>query len=172
MIEFSTAIWICIGLLVYYSIFFTVDALKKGSRATNTPNRTIAELRTRFKVNIKTFNRNGDARDGFSWLKSIWINEIVFRDDERLRFVFFHEYYHLKHYHKYLNLLFRLILPLEFILLAYIPWFIFTPIIISSCVAVYSISMDEKRSLFERKANEYATKMMADEQIQRKSSNI
>lgn len=164
MLELTTSVHISLGLLTYYAIFFLYDAWRKGSRATNTPNRLVAELRTKYKVNIKTFNRNGDRRDGFSWFNCVWINEAIFKDKERLKFVFFHEMYHLKHRHKLLIIISRVLFALEFILLSFIPWYVFIIIAFSSAIIIFSITMDEKKSLFERKADAYADKMMnADE---------
>ena len=156
MIPLIAALKVCLGLFIYYLVFFIVDAVKKGSRATNTPNRTITELRTKYGITIKTFNRNGDRRDGFSWIKSIWINERVFKDSNRLRFVFFHEKYHLDHKHKVKLLLMRFGIVLIPLLLSVVHWIIV--IIIFTFLAMVVQYITDK--VFEKKANEYAKQMM------------
>jgi hypothetical protein len=166
MIQFKTALIISLSFIVYFLAFFMWETfIKSGSRTMST-NKTIEELRTKYKINIRTFYKN-NSHYGFSWFKAIWLNEKLFGRDEALRFTFHHEYYHLKHNHKLYIVLMRLVFSLEFILLSITPWYLFVPLILLSAYIIGYFTMDNKGSnfecKFEREANNYAREMMANE---------
>lgn len=163
MIELSIAIWISVGWFVYYLAFQVFSDFIRAGSAYNTPNKQIAKLRTEYKVNIRTFQKNNNLL-GFAWFKSIWINENLFRKP-MLMFVFFHEYYHLKHHHKQWVLFIRLVIVLEWLLLSIMHWSIVACIIFGSVLIAHYI-----KEKFEDKANDYAKKMTSDDVDGRKES--
>lgn len=150
MIQLSTAIWICVGFIVYYSVFQIFSDFVRSGMAHNTPNLTIAELRTKYHVTIKTFQKNNNLM-GFAWIKTIWINENLFKYKKQLMFTFFHEYFHLKHNHKAWILTMRFTLSLLTLLLTIIYWWLFIPIFLGIALLIEHIS-----NIFEDKANDYA----------------
>lgn len=145
-------------MMVYYAIFQLLDNWMKAGSAYNTPNRTITSLSTEYDVNIRTFRRNSRPL-GFCWFNSIWINENVFKNKKRLLFVFFHEYYHLTHKHKMKNLLLRLLISLTPLTLMWVKWYFFLILLLSVAIGIHFISNE----YFEKKANEYAAKMLKNE---------
>lgn len=157
MIELSTAIWISVGWFVYYLAFQLFSDFIRAGSAYNTPNKQIAKLRTDYKVNIRTFQKNNNLM-GFAWFKSIWINENLFRNKRLLMFTFFHEYYHLKHHHKQWVLLIRFVIVLEWLLFAFTHWTIAALIIFASVLISHYI-----KERFEDQANDYAKKMTSDD---------
>lgn len=157
MVEFITAVKLCFGIMVYYTIYQVYSDFVRSGMIYNTPNRTISELRTKYQVTIKTFQKN-NALHGFSWLKSIYINENAFKDKEWLLFCFHHEYYHLNHAHKLKVLLMRFAISLYPLMLVFIPWYFFLVILLASARLIKVITDG-----FEDKADEYAEKMLADE---------
>lgn len=163
MIELSIAIWISVGWFVYYLAFQVFSDFIRAGSAYNTPNKQIAKLRTEYKVNIRTFQKNNNLL-GFAWFKSIWINENLFRKP-MLMFVFFHEYYHLKHHHKQWVLFIRLVIVLEWLLLSIMHWSIVACIIFGSVLIAHYI-----KEKFEDQANDYAKKMTSDDVDGRKES--
>lgn len=163
MIELSIAIWISVGWFVYYLAFQVFSDFIRAGSAYNTPNKQIAKLRTEYKVNIRTFQKNNNLL-GFAWFKSIWINENLFRKP-MLMFVFFHEYYHLKHHHKQWVLFMRLVIVLEWLLLSIMHWSIVACIIFGSVLIAHYI-----KEKFEDQANDYAKKMTSDDVDGRKES--
>jgi len=165
MIEINIAVWICIGFLVYYTIFQIFSDFVKSGMTRNTPNRLIARLRTDYQVNIKTFQKN-DNLYGFAWFSCIWLNENLFKNESKLLFTFHHEMYHLKHHHKFWILLMRFVLSLLPILLAFIYWWIFAIIFLISALIIQAIS-----NRFEKDANAHADKMIANEKVKIKGKN-
>lgn len=156
MVSIGTASLISLGFIVYYILLFVVDNVWKAGRATNTPNIKITKLITEYGVTIKTFQKNNDHY-GFSWFKTIWINEKLFKTKNTLKFTFYHEYYHIIKHHKLWIILMRLPFSLLPLTLVVLPWWIFTPVFISLALLVNNISKG-----FERKANEYARKKIYD----------
>jgi len=163
MIELSKSIWICIGLLAYYLVFQVFSDFVRAGMQTNSPSKVIANLRTKYKVNIRTFQKNNNLY-GFAWIKSIWLNENLLEDiiqrKKALYFTFHHEYYHLRHNHKLKVLLMRFTVSLIPLLLSFTYWWVFAVVFIGSAVMIQYVS-----KTFEDKANEYARSMMLKENI-------
>lgn len=158
MIHFTTSVYISLAVLAYFTLFLVFSAFIKAGKAYNTPNKLIFELRAKYNVNIRTFCKNS-SHYGFCWLKSIWINEILFNKPTELKYVFFHEYYHLQNKHKIKTLAMRFAFSLLPLLLSVMIWYLFLVIFITLAVFV---QMQEER--FEKKANTYANKMLSDEE--------
>jgi len=156
MIDISTSIWISIGLLAYYTVFQIFSDFVRAGMARNTPNREIAKLRTKYKVTIRTFQKNNNLL-GFAWFKSIWLNENLLEDrvgrKKALYFTFHHEHYHLMHNHKFWMLFMRFSLSLLPLLMSVVYWWIVIILFFSSAMCVQHVS-----NTFEKKADEYAKK--------------
>jgi len=121
MIELKTAIMICIIHLLYYTYFQVISDLVRIGRIHNTPNIMVSRLRSKYKVNIMTFQKNSNHH-GFAWFNSIYLNENLFLNPKKLEWAFHHEHYHLIHNHKRDILLMRFVFSLIPILAAFIPW--------------------------------------------------
>lgn len=152
--EPMTAIWICIGMIVYYMVFQIYSDFVRSGMVHNTPNRLIEELRSEYSVNIRTFQKN-IRLNGFAWFKTIWINENLFKNKKQLLFTFHHEYYHLKHHHKALVLLMRFGLSLVPLLFIILHWTLVIIILLSSALLINRVH----KGIFEDKANSYAKEM-------------
>lgn len=161
------SIWICIAFLAYYSVFQIFSDFVRSGQCCNTPNKTIAYLRTRYKVNVRTFQKN-NSLTGFAWFKSVWLNENLFKNKSRLLFAFHHEHFHLKHNHKFWVLFMRFVLSLLPLLLSLVYWWVFVIVFLASAMLIQYIS-----DKFEDKANGYAYKMIANEDVpdQKKKSS-
>jgi len=150
MIQLSTAIWISIGLIVYYLIFQVFSDFVRAGMKSNASNALIAKLSLDYNVNIRTFQKNNSLY-GFAWFRSIWINENLFRNKKTLLFTFHHEYFHYKHHHKQWTLFVRFLFSLVPISLAFISWWLFVIIFLNLAVAIHYLN-----EYFESTANEYA----------------
>lgn len=149
--------WISIGFLVYYLIYQGLYNFIKAGIATNSPSKVVAELRNKYKVNIKTFNKNSN-HVAFAWLKSIWINEKLLKNRKALMFAFHHEHYHVMNKHVQKNLLIRLGIALFPLLLSVMHWAVFCPIALCALFgAKYTLDR------FEVKADEHAYNMLNEE---------
>lgn len=119
----------------------------------NNDNKIISALRTKYKVTIKTFQKNTNHY-GFAWLRTLYINESLYKKPKALLWTFYHEYYHLQHKHKRNLLLHRLLfsfLPLLII----IHWVAF--LVPYMGAALWLLHNEKVR---EKNANEYAGKML------------
>ena len=153
MLELKTALALVIIHLIYYSILqIFSDIIRMGS-VKNTPNKLISKLRTDYHVNIRTFKKNTN-HFGFAWFKTIYLNEALFKHDESLMNVFFHELYHVQHSHKRNTLLFRLIFSLIPLILSFAHWYIFFVIYISGAYFLHYINEQ-----YEKQATNYASQM-------------
>ena len=153
MIEVKTAIIACVIHLGYYAYFQIISDIMRIGMVHNTPNSTISHLRTEFKVNIKTFQRNS-THYGFAWIKSIYINENLFKRKRALMWTFFHELRHLKRKHKAKTLWIRFFFSLTPLVLIFFHWTIFVIVYVG-----YAYGMEYIRKVFERNADLYANKM-------------
>lgn len=116
----------------------------------NSPSVKIDNLRTKYKVNIKTYRKN-NVHPAFTFLNTIYLNEKYINNEKPLMFAFFHELYHYNHNHSKIMLVIRLLITLTPILLFFFTWQItLTVWYLWGCVMV----LLTKR--FEKKANEYA----------------
>lgn len=149
-IDLTTAIKISIAFMVYYTIFQIFADFIRAGMLHNSPNVEIAKLRTKYMVNIRTFQKNNSLQ-GFAWFKSIWINENLFRKKNKLLFTFHHEYYHLIHHHKAKILVMRFVFSLLPLLLSFMHWSIFIILFLNFALAIHYIEQ-----YFEKCANEYA----------------
>lgn len=154
MVDIYTAMKICIGMIVYYSAFQVYSNFVRAGMKHNTPNKLIASLRTEYKVNIRTFQKNNNLI-GFAWFNSIWLNENLFRNKMLLLFAFHHEYYHVKHKHKQWTLGLRLMLSLLPFLLVVVHWLVFAIVILFAAWGVNYITA----IIFEDSADKYAKEM-------------
>ena len=165
MMPITTSVWICVAFLVYYSVFQVFSDFVRAGMSHNSPNRTISNLRTKYQINIRTFQKNNNL-GGFAWFKTIWLNENLFKNESRLLFAFHHEFYHVKHNHKAQVLLMRFIFSLLPLLLSFVYWWVFVILLLCNALIIQHIS-DE----FEVKANDYAKTMMANEKVSDKKNN-
>lgn len=152
MIELHTAIWASVGLLVYYSIYYLWDTILKMLSSCNTPNRIISNLRTKYNINIRTFQRNTGSL-AFAWFRTVWLNERLFKS-QKLLFAFHHEHYHVTHNHKAYVLLMRFIFSLFPLFLVVVHWSAFIVIFLGAALLIEHIS-----EIFEKNANEYASEI-------------
>lgn len=157
MINLTTALLISIGFIIYYTIFQVFSDFIRAGMFHNTPNKLISELRTEYQVNIRTFQKNNSLL-GFAWFKSIWLNENLFRNKNKLIYTFHHEYYHLQHRHKAKVLMMRFAFSLLPLLLVIIKWYFFIPIFLSCAVGVMKVG-----EYFEVLAHDYARKLTYNE---------
>ena len=156
MITLHTAIILVLIHLIYYSILQVfADVLRIGS-VKNTTNATITKLRSKFGVNIRTFQKN-NQHYGFAWFKTIYLNENLFNRPKALLFTFHHEHFHVQNKHKRNTLFLRLIFSFLPILLL-IHWLVFTATYILGAWMLYKYN-----ERCEIGANNYAKKMMENE---------
>lgn len=142
---------VIIHLCYYFYSQVWSDIIKRGM-IHNNDNKIISALRTKYKVTIRTFQKNTN-HFGFAWFKTIFLNENLFKKPKALLWTFYHEFYHLQHKHKRNLLLHRLLfsfLPL----LIMIHWAAFIVIYIGA-----ALLMEKIRKVYEKNANEYANKM-------------
>ena len=153
--ELSPQIWLVIGFVVYYSFLQLYADIRQNRMVTYTKNKTIESLRTKYRVPIKTFR--SESKDyGTAWFRTIWINEVVFKKKDAIIYTFHHEYYHLKHKHKFWVLFMRLLISITPLTIYFVNWLIFIGILLSVALITQHIS-----NVFEKKANAYADKMIA-----------
>lgn len=151
----KTAIILCIIHLVYYTYFQIVSDFMRIGMVTNTPHIEIRRLITQYKVNIRTFQKNGKPF-GFAWVKTIYLNENLTKKIykkggyEKLNWVFHHEHYHVMKNHKIKTLLLRFVFSFVPLLLIW-HW---VPFLITYLSFAYL--MDYTHRLYEKKANDYA----------------
>lgn len=138
-----------LGYYLYFQLFS--DFIRKGITY-NRDNKLISELRTKYHVTIKTFQKNNDLF-GFAGLKVIYINENLFKRPKTLLFTFYHELYHLQNNHKR-NILLHRILFSMIPLLIYLHWVAALVVYIG---AAYLMEMVRRK--YEDNANRYANTM-------------
>ena len=154
------AIILTIIHLVYYTYFQIISDIMRIGMVHNTPNKVISALRTDFKVNIRTFQKNSNHY-GFAWFRTIYINEKLFRKEKAVRWTFHHEHWHLMKNHKAWTLIMRFIFSFVPLLLIW-HWLPFTIIYVLS-----AYMMEYVRKRFETKANAHANKIMGVNEITR-----
>lgn len=166
MISLSTALTMVFINLVFYIGLLIQSMISRNVLVKNTSNKLISKLRTDYSINIKTFQKNNNHL-GFAWVKTIYLNEKLFKKEIALKFAFFHELYHIKHNHKIKSLTIRFIFPLSWMLLALVQWYISIPIICSLAYGMFLITDNTNNgnnvSYFDRKANDYANEMIKNE---------
>ena len=143
---------------LYSLIFQITDDIMRISNRTNVSNRIIEKLRTEYKVTIRTFHARRPF--AFSSFRAIWLNEALFKAEKPLLFAFHHEYYHLKHRHKSWALFMRFIISLTPLTKYFVNWGIFIAIILTVAFLMDKLTNREK-GIFEKKANDYAHKMIS-----------
>jgi hypothetical protein len=149
----KTAIILTIIHLVYYTYFQIISDLMRIGMVHNTPNKVISALRTDFKVNIRTFQKNNNHY-GFAWFRTIYINEKLFKKERAVRWTFHHEHWHLMRNHKAWALVIRFIFSFVPLLLIW-HWLPFAIV-----YAVSAKAMDMMKNNFESKANAHAHEIM------------
>ena len=147
------AITLTIIHLVYYTYFQIISDIMRIGMVHNTPNKVISALRTDFKVNIRTFQKNSNHY-GFAIFNTIYINEKLFKKERAVRWTFHHEFWHLTHNHKAWTLIIRFLFSFVPLLLAW-HWI---PFLIIYVLSAYG--MDIIKNEFETKANAYANEIM------------
>lgn len=150
MISLQTAITLVLVHLIYYFILQMFSDFLRMGNVKNTPNKLITKLRSEYKINIKTFQKN-NQHYGFAWFKTIYLNESLFRKEKALMFTFYHELYHVQHKHKRNTLLLRFGFSLTPIMLYFAYWPIFVLIYISFAYFMYKIN-----ERYEIKADNFA----------------
>ena len=154
----KTAIILTIIHLVYYAYFQVISDIMRIGMVHNTPNKVISALRTDFKVNIRTFQKNNNHY-GFAWFRTIYINEKLFRKEKAVRWTFHHEHWHLMRHHKAWILVMRFVFSFVPLLLIW-HWI---PFFIVYVIAAWGMLDISKR--FERKADSHANEIMGTCQI-------
>lgn len=157
MLELKTSILISVAFVVYYSVFFLFDDLKRLGMATDSPNKSIEAFRSKYGVNIRTFQENSRC-NGFVWFNAIWLNENILKNKQWRDFNFHHEHYHLMHKHKQKTLLARFSFALTLMFTAIVPYYVFIPVVIGLGWLLFDMSRT-----FERKANAHAHNMTSNE---------
>ena len=147
--QITHQIWVSIGLIIYYAILQIYNDFKTYTTKTNTKSVAIEALRTKYRVTIRTFHAKQPY--GFASFKSIWINEVLLKTEKPLLYTFHHEYYHLKHNHKFWLLFMRFIVSLTPLVKYFVNWWIVVAIILAAAFATEKI-----RERFEVKANNHA----------------
>ncbi|WP_372647791.1 hypothetical protein [Draconibacterium sp.] len=158
----SIAIGLMIVHMVYYLWFQVISDFQRIGMIHNTPHIEIERLRSKYNVNIKTFQKN-TVHYGFAWFRTIYLNENLLRMKKRkqpdpfylLKWSFHHEHYHLQHHHKRNVLLHRFafsLLPL----LIMIHWIPFVVVYVLAAYGMYYL----KENVYERNANNYANEQM------------
>jgi hypothetical protein len=147
------AITLTIIHLVYYAYFQIISDIMRIGMVHNTPNKVINALRTDFKVNIRTFQKNSNHY-GFAMFRTIYINEKLFPKERAVRWTFHHEFYHLKHHHKAWTLIIRFFFALVPLLLIW-HWI---PFAIAYVISAKAMEIIKNR--FETKADAHANKIM------------
>ncbi|MCE5332703.1 MAG: ImmA/IrrE family metallo-endopeptidase [Bacteroidales bacterium] len=154
MISLLTAIILVLIHLIYYFILQVLSDIMRTMSIKNTPNKIISQLRTEYHINIKTFQKNG-THYGFAWFKTIYLNENLFMSEKKLKYVFFHELYHVRHKHKRNTLFLRALFSFTPLILA-INWMVFIPVYFSFAYFLYMVN-----ERYENEANEFATKTIS-----------
>jgi len=150
--ETKFVLFVCLIHLVYYTYLFVISVLFKVGDISNTPNEIISKLRSEYKINIRTFQRNSHPY-GTAWFKTIYLNESLFKKPRALRWMFFHELYHIQNNHKLITLILRA-------LFSFIPLILLVNGIVFMVVyAAAAYGLTEISNKFESNANEYANKM-------------
>jgi len=160
MSELKLVISLSIIHILYYFYSQVWSDIQRIGMIHNNDNRLISMLRTKYKVTIRTFQKNTNHY-GFAWFKTIYLNENLFRREKALLWTFYHELYHLRNKHKRNVLLQRLgfsILPF-LILIHWAVWLVFY---VSAALWIKKLE-----SAYEKNANEYAKKMMELNEVER-----
>lgn len=158
--QITPQIWLTIGLIVYYMIFQIIDDVKRISGRTYTNSRKIESLRSEFKVTIRTFRAKYPY--AFSSFRAIWINEKLLKASDSLIFAFHHEYYHLKRNHKAWALFLRFLIALSPLSKYFVDWWLVVIIVLTVAYLTDKLT-NQRKGLFEKKANEYASKITSND---------
>lgn len=150
--------------LVYYLWFQVISDFQRIGMVNNRPHIEFERLRSKFNVNIRTFQKN-TTHYGFAWFKTIYLNENLLHIKTKsksdpyyyLKWVFHHENYHLQKHHKRNVLLHRLLFSMVPMLLS-VHWILFAVVYVSGAYEMYYL----KEKVYERNANNYANEQMND----------
>lgn len=153
MSKLEFVIWFSVIHILYYLYSQVWSDIQRIGMIHNNDNKLISLLRTKYKVTIRTFQKNTNHY-GFAWFKTIYLNENLFRKEKALLWTFYHELYHLRHKHKRNVLLHRFLFSiLPFLIL--IHWAAWLVVYVSAAILMARI-----KDKYEDQANEYANKMM------------
>lgn len=145
--------------LVYYLYSQVWSDFQRIGMIHNNDNKLISTLRTKYKVTIRTFQKNTN-HFGFAWFSTIYLNENLFKREKALLWTFYHEFYHLQHEHKR-NILLQRFAFSTLPLLILLHWAAFLVLYIGAALLMSEI---EKR--YEINANNYANEMMALKEVE------
>lgn len=153
MSKLEFVIWFSSVHLLYYFYSQVWSDIMRIGMIHNNDNKLVSLLRTKYKVTIRTFQKNTN-HFGFAWFNTIYLNENLFRKEKALLWTFYHELYHLRHKHKRNVLLHRFLFSiLPFLILAH--WAAWLVVYVSA--ALWMARIKDK---YEDRANDYANKMM------------
>lgn len=136
--------------LAYYTYLLIVNNILISGTIRNTPSLEVEKLRSKYKVNIKTYRKN-QVHPGFNLFGVIYINEKHTHSKKRLNFVFHHEYYHYIKKHTYKTAALRVVIALSPLLALIYEWWI--ALIVWYCLGMI---LHFTQKYFDKKANQYA----------------
>lgn len=95
------AIILTLAHIVYYIYRLYLYKLFQMGKITNTPNKVVFDLRSKYNVKINTY-KSSHVHLGYSLFGTVYLNERLLNSRNKsykaLKHVFYHEYYHLKHH--------------------------------------------------------------------------
>lgn len=156
LLEF--VIWFSVIHILYYLYSQVWSDIQRIGMIHNTDNKLISQLRTKYKVTIRTFQKNTNHL-GFAWFNTIYLNENLFRREKALLWTFYHEFYHLQHKHKRNVLLHRFLFSLlPFLILFH--WAAWLVVYVAAALWMAKI-----KEVYERNANKYANEMIEKKEV-------
>lgn len=158
MSELKFVISLCLIHLGYYFYSQVWSDIMRIGMIHNNDNKIVAALRTKYKVTIRTFQKN-TKHYGFAWFTTIYLNENLFRKPKALLWTFYHEFYHLRNKHKRNVLIHRFLFSL-LPLLIIIHWALWLVVYVAA--ALWLLQVNKK---YEKGANDYANEMIEKNEI-------
>lgn len=153
---------LCLIHLLYYCYRGIIYQFVKIGNIYNTPNEEIFKLRSEFDVKIKTFRKEA-VHWGFAWGNTIYLNELLLKVKKgaktpykTLRWIFLHEYFHLKHHFRKVILIRLGFCMVPMLLLVH--WALFVIVYVTYAYVMYVVIVQ----VFEKQSDDYANKMIDD----------
>lgn len=158
MSKLEFVIWLSVIHILYYFYSQVWSDIQRIGMIHNNDNKLVSLLRTKYKVTIRTFQKNTN-HFGFAWFSTIYLNENLFRKEKALLWTFYHELYHLQHKHKRNILLQRLGFSfLSFLILVH--WAVWLALYVSAALLIQHIS-----DKYEKEANNFANEMIEKKEV-------
>lgn len=158
MSKLEFVIWLSVIHILYYFYSQVWSDIQRIGMIHNNDNKLVSLLRTKYKVTIRTFQKNTN-HFGFAWFSTIYLNENLFRKEKALLWTFYHELYHLQHNHKRNILLQRLGFSfLSFLILVH--WAVWLICYVSAALLIQHIS-----DKYEKEANKFANEMVEKKEV-------